>query len=71
MLPRISTLKNEGENLEKNQTFDEVKGAQVQIHSYQKIWNSSCTKKYSMEKGNGRFKWDDNIQWKWMLGVKF
>jgi hypothetical protein len=24
-----------------------------------------------MEKGNGRFKWDDNIQWKWMLGVKF
>jgi hypothetical protein len=52
----ISTFKNEGENLKKNQAFDEVRGAQVQIHNYQKIWNSSCLKKYSMEKGNGRLK---------------
>jgi hypothetical protein len=55
-LTGISTLKNEDENLKKNQAFDEVKGAQVQFHNYQKIWNSSCPKKNSMEKGNGRFK---------------
>jgi hypothetical protein len=52
----ISTLKNEGENLKKIQAFDEVKGAQVRTHNYQKIWNSSCPKNYSMEKGIGRLK---------------
>jgi hypothetical protein len=47
----ISTFKNEGENLKKIQAF-----IQVQTHNYQKIWNSSCPKKYSMEKGNGKLK---------------
>lgn len=56
VLMGILTLKNEGENLKKIQAFDEVQGAQVQIHNYQKIWNLSCPKKYSMEKGNGSLK---------------
>jgi hypothetical protein len=46
----ISTFKNEGEKLKKIQAFDEVKGAQVQIHNYQKIWNSSCPKKIPWQK---------------------
>jgi hypothetical protein len=50
VLTGISTLKNEDENLKKNQAFDEVKGAQVQFHNYQKIWNSSCPKKIPWRK---------------------
>jgi hypothetical protein len=46
----ISTFKNEGEKLKKIQAFDEVKGAQVQTHNYQKIWNSSCPKKIPWQK---------------------